>query len=146
MGLHKDRHHTYYARKKVPKALQAAVAQVLGEGKDKQVFLKRSLGTKKLAEANIRVKLVHVEFDRIISQAKALLLERPIRSSLTDTEIKRIADYFYWHELAVDQELREDTRGSDPVFASVHKQLIEAGVDAESPFDVKCSAVSRVSR
>jgi hypothetical protein len=30
MGLIKDRHGTYYARKKVPVHLQAAVARVLG--------------------------------------------------------------------------------------------------------------------
>ena len=35
MGLIKDRHGTYYARKKVPKGLEEGVARVLGNvGKD----------------------------------------------------------------------------------------------------------------
>lgn len=46
MGLIKDRHGTYYARKKVPVHLQAAVARVLGGKRRSQVFLKKSLGTK----------------------------------------------------------------------------------------------------
>ena len=44
MGLIKDRHGTYYARKKVPKALEAAVARVLANGKLRQPWLKKSLG------------------------------------------------------------------------------------------------------
>ncbi len=58
MGLHKDRHGTYYARHKVPLRLQGAVARVLENGKSKQVWLKRSLGTKVLSEANVRGKPV----------------------------------------------------------------------------------------
>lgn len=66
MGLHKDRHGTYYARVKVPKALQEAVAQVLANGKTRQVFLKRSLSTKSLPTANVRVKPVLVQLDRVM--------------------------------------------------------------------------------
>jgi len=137
MGLHKDRHGTYYARHKVPQGLQEAVARVLDNGKSKQVWLKRSLGTKVLSEANVRGKPVQMEFDRIIAKAEAQLKQRPVRTSLSDIEIKRIAEYFYAHELAADEELREDTRGSDPVFESVHRQLGEAGVQFTSPFDLK---------
>ena len=46
MGLNKNRHGTYEARKKVPRHLEEAVARVLGNGKPKQVWLKRSLATK----------------------------------------------------------------------------------------------------
>ena len=137
MGLHKDRHGTFYARHKVPLRLQEAVAHVLDNGKAKQVWLKRSLGTKKLSEANVRGKPLQMEFDRIIAQAEAQLKERPVRTSLSNIEIKRIAEYFYAHELAADEELREDTRGSDPVFAGVHRQLTEAGVTFKTPFDLK---------
>ena len=105
MGLHKDRHGTYYARHRVPLRLQNAVARVLDNGKSKQVWLKRSLGTKVLTEANVRGKPVQMEFDRIIAEAEAQLKERPIRTSLTEIEIKRIAEYFYAHELAADEEL-----------------------------------------
>jgi hypothetical protein len=137
MGLHKDRHGTFYARHKVPLRLQEVVAGVLDKGKSKQVWLKRSLGTKVLNEANVRGKPVQMEFDRIIAQAEAQLKERPVRSSLSNIEIKRIAEYIYAHELVVDEELREDTRGSDPVLAGVHRQLTEAGVAFKTSFDLK---------
>ena len=64
MGLMKDRHGTYYARVKVPVRLQAAVARVLDQGKDRQSFLKKSLGTKELKAANVRAKPVLAGFDR----------------------------------------------------------------------------------
>jgi hypothetical protein len=66
MNLIKDRHGTYGAQKKVPAPLQAAVAQVLGNGKARQAYLKKSLGTKDLKAANVRAKPVLMEFDRII--------------------------------------------------------------------------------
>lgn len=53
MGLTKDRHGTYYAQRKVPERLQEAVARVLNSEEPKQVYLKKSLGTKVLKEANV---------------------------------------------------------------------------------------------
>jgi hypothetical protein len=50
-------------RKKVPKQLEQATAEVLDNGKSRQVFLKRSVDTKDLREANIRAKPVLIEFD-----------------------------------------------------------------------------------
>lgn len=76
MGVIRDRHGTWCARKTVPekpKGLQAAVARELNNGKSVQKHLKRSLGTKDLREANIRAKPVLAEFDRIIARAKASL-------------------------------------------------------------------------
>lgn len=137
MGVSKNRHGTYYAVKKVPTRLGHAVAQVLGGAKATQSWLKRSLGTKVLSEANVRAKLILADFDRIISQAEAQFKARPLRASLSAIEIKRIADYFYAHELEADQELREDSRGSDPLYASVHKQLEEAGVAFTKQDDLK---------
>jgi Domain of unknown function (DUF6538) len=52
MGITKDRHGTFYARKKVPPRLQEAVARVLNNDKARQVWLKRSLGTKDRDQAN----------------------------------------------------------------------------------------------
>jgi adenylate kinase family enzyme len=95
MGLIKDRHGTYYARRKVPERLQEAVARILDSGKAKQMWLKKSLGTKVLAEANVRAKLVLLEFDRTLAQAEAQLKERPLRTSLSAVEIKRMAEYLY---------------------------------------------------
>jgi hypothetical protein len=129
MGLIKDRHGTYYARHKVPERLQETVARLLDNGKAKQVWLKKSLGTKVVGEANVRAKPVQMGFDRIIAQAEAQLKERPLRTSISDVEIKLIADYFYAHELEGDEGLREDGRGSDPLYASVHKQLTDAGIE-----------------
>jgi hypothetical protein len=83
MGLMKDRHGTYYARMTVPERLQAAVARVLWQGKDRQTFLKKSLGTKDLEAANVRAKPVLAGFDRIISEANAALLRK---HSLRDSQ------------------------------------------------------------
>lgn len=99
MGVIKDRHGTYCARKTVPEkpaGLQAAVARVLDNGKGVQKHLKRSLGTKDLREANIRAKPVLAKFDRIIGKAKALIeanRSSPTikRASLNATEIARMA-------------------------------------------------------
>jgi hypothetical protein len=77
-----------------------------------------------------------MEFDRILAQAEALLAERPLRTSLTENEIKQISDYFYAHELCGDEELRAEGVGDDVLFASIHRQLSEAGIRFESPFSV----------
>jgi len=137
MGLIKDRHGTYYARHKVPERLQAVVARILDNGKARQVWLKKSLGTKVVAQANVRAKPVQMEFDRILAQADAQLKKRPLRTSLSDIEIKRIADFFYAHELAGDDELRMDGRGDDPMYASIHEQLTEAGIEFDAQYDPK---------
>jgi hypothetical protein len=55
-GVSKNRHGVYYVRKRVPKQLEQPTAEVLGNGKSRQVFLKRSLDTKDLREANVRAK------------------------------------------------------------------------------------------
>ena len=81
MGITKSRHGTtYYASKKVPERLQEAVAQVLNNGKARQVWLKRTLATKDVGEANRRAKAVQIEFDQILEQAQGLLAERPLRT------------------------------------------------------------------
>ncbi|MGY4380436.1 hypothetical protein ACVWZ3_008075 [Bradyrhizobium sp. i1.3.6] len=95
MGVIKDRHGTYYARKTVPATptgLRAAVALELDNGKAVQSHLKKSLGTKDVRDANVRAKPVLAEFDRIIAKAKARLAATtgPVvkRTSLNDTEIQ----------------------------------------------------------
>ena len=119
MGLIKDRHGTYYARHKVPERLQGVVARILGNGKARQVWLKKSLGTKMVAQANVRAKPVQMDFDRIIAKAEAHLTERPLRTSLSDIEIKRIADFFLARALTVDEKRRIAGRGDDLTFVSV---------------------------
>jgi hypothetical protein len=105
-GLIKDRHGTYCVQRKVPERLQEAVAAVLDSGKARQVFLKKSLGTKSLKEANAAAVHVLAEFNRIIAEAEALLKQRPLTTTLTDTQIKRMAEYVYATALREDEGLR----------------------------------------
>ena len=95
MGISKDRHGTYYARKKVPAGLQEAVARVLGNGKARQTWLKRSLGTKDITAANKLAKAVLIEFDNTLDRAKGLTVKRAQRQNLSPVEIKRMAEYHY---------------------------------------------------
>ena len=136
MGVIRDRHGTYYARKKVPNGLEEGVARVLGNGKQRQPWLKRSLGTKIAQEANIRAKPVLMDFDRIIESARQLAKEQSIRNSLSRVEIARMAELHYAALLADDDEQRRDGTGSEPVFQSVARQLTEAGIDFETPFHI----------
>jgi len=94
-GVSKNRHGVYYVRKKVPKRLEQPTAEFLGNGKSRQTFLKRSLDTKDLREANIRAKPVLIEFDRILAQAEALTIQRPMRATMGKREIDQITSYFY---------------------------------------------------
>jgi hypothetical protein len=95
MGLIKDRHGTYYAQRRVPDRLQEAVARVLNSEKPKQVFLKKSLGTKVLKAANVAATHVLADFDRTLASAEALLKERPSVSLITDAQIRRMAESYY---------------------------------------------------
>ena len=133
MGLNKNRHGTYEARKKVPAHLEGAVARVLGNGKPKQVWLKRSLATKDHSEAKRRVKAVQIEFDRILECARELLAERPLRDTISEAEVKLIADRHYAEMLHLDdQETREGT-GRDERMRATAKQLDDAGVGYDMP-------------
>ena len=142
MGLIKNAHGVYNARQKVPPKLQEAVATVLDQGKNKQTWLKKSLGTKDIREANIRAKPVLIEFDRIIARTEALIAERPVRESLTPAEIRRMADYHFAQALAnqdtfvseapaAEATLREE-EGDEPsgapipVFGLSHGQMLDA--------------------
>jgi integrase len=136
MGLMRDRHGTYYARKKVPERLQAAVARVLDQGKERQSFLKKSLGTKDLKTANVRAKPALATFDRAFSEAEQLLAARPMRETLSATEIKRMAEIHYAVILDTDETARREGTGSEPVFQSIAAQLTAAGVGFKTPFAV----------
>ncbi len=133
MGLNKNRHGTYEARKKVPQHLEEAVARVLDNGKPKQVWLKRTLATKDLAEAKRRVKAVQIEFDRILEQAQEMLTARPLRDRLSDAEIKLIADYHYAEMLHLDDEETREGTGRDEAMRAIAKQLDEAGIEYDTP-------------
>jgi len=136
MGLIKNEHGVYHVRRKVPKSLEAATATVMDAPKERVSWLKETLRTKDEKHARVLAKPVMMKFDRILAQAEALLVERPVRTELTEAEIKQIADYFYAHELGADEEQREGGVGSDPGFASIHQQLTAAGIEVKTPFAV----------
>jgi hypothetical protein len=115
LGLIQNEHGVWCVRRKVPKRLEEAVARVQGAPRARQPWLKRSLRTKDEKRAKVLAKPVMIEFDRILAQAEAMLVEQPVRTSVTEAEIKAISDYFYAHELSTDQELREEGIGSDQV-------------------------------
>ena len=70
----------------------------MGASKERISWLKRTLRTKDQKRAKALAKPVMMEFDRILVQAEALLVEHPVRTELTEAEIKQIADYFYEHQ------------------------------------------------
>jgi hypothetical protein len=133
MGLNKNRHGTYEARKKVPRHLEEAVARVLGNGKPKQVWLKRTLATKDHTEAKRRVKAVQIEFDRILERAQELLAERPSRDTISEAEVKLIADRHYAEMLHLDDEETREGTGRDEFTRAIAKQLDDAGVEYDMP-------------
>jgi hypothetical protein len=137
MGLIKNEHGVFHVRRKVPKALEVATARAMGVSKDRVSWLKETLGTKDEKQAKVLAKPVMMKFDRILAQAEALLIEQPVRTELTEAEIKQIADYFYAYELREDEDLRAGGIGDDPLFADIHRQLTEAGVEFETPFAVE---------
>src|SRR5262245_17950201 len=107
MGVIRDRNGTYYAQQRVPERLQEAVARVLGGKKSRQVFLKRSLGTKVLREANIRAKPVLMDFDRILKRAAELEAAKPVvRTGLSAAEIRRVAEHHFASVLHEDDQHR----------------------------------------
>ena len=138
MGLIKNEHGVWQVRKKVPKRLEVATATVLGNGKPRVSWLKETLRTKDKKHAEVIAKPVMMGFDRILADAEALLAERPLRTELSETEIKQLADYFYAHELNADEEQRQEgSAADDALFASVREQLVAHGVEFTSPFEVE---------
>jgi integrase len=132
MGVVKNRHGTYNAHVKVPVRLQQAVAALLGRSQPLK-NLKKSLGTKDLREANIRAKPVLMAFDRVLAQAEELNKERPLRTSLAQAEIDRLAEYYFASALQHDDEERREGTGTDELVASVARQLTQAGIEFEMP-------------
>ena len=51
MGLRKNEHGVWVVRQNVPKHLEAPVARVLDNGKERQAYLHKSTGAKDRAEA-----------------------------------------------------------------------------------------------
>jgi integrase len=145
MSVIKNRHGTYYVQQKVPAQLEEATARVLGVSKPRCKWLKKSLGTKDQREAHVRAKPVLICFDRVLADAAALLKERPLRTTLAQSEIDRIAEYHFATMLADDEYERREGTGNDEVIASVARQLTEAGIEFEMPFPVSARATYGLS-
>jgi hypothetical protein len=80
----------FYAQRKVPEWLQEAVARVLKSQRPRLVFLKRSLGTTPVrSQANISIKPVLIEFDRILKEAEALENSKPKSRGWPSTSMAR---------------------------------------------------------
>jgi integrase len=153
MGLIPNEHGVWIVRRKVPKRLQEAVARVLNNGKDRQTFLQRTTGTKNKKEATRLAPAILVEFGKILDEAEALLVERPLRTSLSQAEIDRIAEFHYSSVLADDEEFTTEGAEADEDLArSVAAQLTEAGIDPTDvmripvPFDTQRPAYGLTDR
>src|SRR5262245_7823862 len=128
MGLRKNEHGVFVVRIPVPKRLQEAVARVLDNGKDRQAYLQKTTGTKDKAEAKRIAVGVLTTFNETLSEATALLTERPLRTSLTQSEIDRIAEFYFASRLANNDELTREG-DDDGLLRTVANQLDEAGID-----------------
>ena len=108
VGIVRNQHGVFHLRKKVPKKLEEAVAVVTGSSKPRVAWLKKTLGTKDVKAAKVRSVPLLMDFDRILAQAEAVNAERPLRTSLSEKEIERIAEYHFANVLAEDEEMRRD--------------------------------------
>jgi integrase len=133
--LIKNRHGTYYAQRKVPERLQREVAAVLNHPTGRKPFLKKSLGTKNLNQANITAKPVLMEFDRILRAAEVLKDAKPAtRASLSPAEIDRMAEYVYANALEWDERIRVGGRDElKRMGIELRKQLKEEGREPDPP-------------
>ena len=77
-----------------------------------------------------------MEFDRILAKAEALSAERPLRTSLSEKEIERIAQYHYATVLAEDEEMRREGNWYERLFQDIARQLIDAGAELTTQFHV----------
>lgn len=97
-------------QRKVPEKLQSAVARLLNSKKQTQKYLKKSLGTKD--RRNRRAMHALADLDRTLREAEALTRQQPqkpkapLRTTINDTEIKRMAEYVYAKALAWDERTR----------------------------------------
>jgi hypothetical protein len=97
-------------------------------------WLKKSLRTKDLREANIKAKPVLMEFDGILARAESLLRAVPLQTHLSEREIERMADYQFASMLEEDEEVRRDGTGSEALFQAIARQLQEAGAASPPQF------------
>ena len=98
--------------------------RVPDQGKDRQSFLKKSLGTKDLKAANVRAKPIQAGFDRVFGEAEQLLVARPMRESLSAVEIKRLAEIHYAVMLGTDETVRREAQALKLAFNLLRHSLL----------------------
>jgi integrase len=134
MGLIRNEHGVFVVRHKVPKHLEETVARVLDNGKDRQAYLQKTTGTKNKADARRIAVDVLASFQDTLRQAEALLVERPLRTALTPSEIKRLAEFHYAAALADDDEFTTEGAADDEDFVrSIAAQLDGASIEYKTP-------------
>jgi integrase len=139
MGVIKSKDGVYYVRKKVPAKLEEAVSTVIGASRQRVSWLKRSLRTKDLREANIKAKPVLMEFDRVLAKAASLLRDVPLQTHLSEREIERMAAYQFAFMLEEDEEVRREGTGSEEMFQTITAQLRNAGIEPEYNVAMGCT-------
>jgi hypothetical protein len=130
----------WVVRKKVSPRLREPVARVLNSDKQQQMWLQKSTGTKRKAEATRLAPAIMAEFAKTLTEAEGLLAERPWRTTLAQAEIGRIAEFHYAEVLAVDEAFTiEGAADDEAVVRSIAERLTEAGVSTicRSPWTPK---------
>jgi integrase len=134
MGLRKNRHGVWIVRYKVPKPLEEPVARVLDNGKERQTYLQKTTGTKDQREAKRIAPTVLVDFRKTLDEAEALLAERPLRTSLAQSEIDRIAEFHYASVLAGDEAYTvEGAQADEDFIRSIADQLSQTDIEYTMP-------------
>jgi hypothetical protein len=105
MGLI-QKNGTWIVRQKVPGRLREPVSRVLGKDRQQQVWLQKSTRTK--------------------IKAEGLLAERPLRTTLTQQEVDRLADWHYANVLAADETfVTEGAAEDEALVQTIADQLTE---------------------
>jgi hypothetical protein len=123
----------WVVRKKVSPQLREPVARVLNSDKQQQMWLQKSTGTERKAEATRLAPAIMAEFAKTLTEAEGLLAERPLRTTLTDQEIARLAD---WHfaMLSTDEAFTAVGAGEEEALVrGITEQLTEAGIEYTAP-------------
>lgn len=117
------------------------MARVLGGQKPRQVFLKKSLGTKDRKEASVRAKITQVGFDQVLRRASDLTAPRNVqpnkRQSLNSAEIVRMAEAFF------SQLLAEGGGSVEELLSSALSSGSGATTSPTSCFLIGCAALWR---
>jgi hypothetical protein len=106
MRLRKNRYGVWIVRHKLPKHLEGPIARVLNNGKGRQAYLQKTTRTKDKAEAKRIAVGVLTAFKKTLDEAEALLVERPLRTSLAQSDIDRIAEFYSSLRLRMMTRLR----------------------------------------